>query len=245
MSPVLSSLDPDDFSPVGQYLERGEYNPNILDEGTEWVRLEDDMTHQQHSQEIFRCGTIYLLAQTLNILGLKDLALRKLKALAKQQPGHPLAILCVVDAVFESGDEDLRDFLVQYLADNYWTVVLAEPKKFAELMQADDKLSGGIFGLLSGKASTSSTTTAQSTGNDNAKAEPDLEAKVDTGIESNDLGLGIKAHIGLGGQARHALDQPVESELVLTEEEEEWMREEEDPATKDRMMKTTQQQRQS
>ncbi len=150
MSPLLSSLDSHDFFPVGQYLERGEYNPNILDEGTEWVRLEDDMNHQQHGQEVVRCGTIYSLAQTLELPGLQDLAFRKLKALAKQESYHPLAILCVVDVVFESGDEDIRDYLVHYLADNYWNIVLAEAKKCAEVMQADHELSKGVFGLLSG-----------------------------------------------------------------------------------------------
>ncbi len=232
MSPLLSSLDPDDFPPVGQYLERGEYNPNILDEGTEWVRLEDDMTHQQCSQEVVRCGTIYSLAQTLEISGLTDLAPRKLKALAKQQPCHPLAILCLVDAVFESGDEDLRDFLVHYLADNYWNVVLAEPKKVAALMQGDDKLSRRIFGLLSGEASASSTTTAQSSGKDNGKAEPDLEAKIDDGLGSiKDLGLEGRFDFSIAGQMRPGMDQPVEPELVLTEEEEKWMREDDDVVT--------------
>lgn len=150
MSPLLSSLDSHDFLPVGQYLERGEYNPNILDEGTEWVRLEDDVTHEQHSMEVVRCGTIYSLAQTLELPGLQDLAFRKLKALGKQEPYHPLAILCVVEVVFENGDENLCDYLVHYLADNYWGIVLAEAKKIAEVMQANSELSKGVFGLLGG-----------------------------------------------------------------------------------------------
>lgn len=152
MSPLLSSLDVNDFFPVGQYLERGEYNPNILDEGTEWVRLEDNLTDDQRGQEVVRCGTIYSIAQQLELLGLQDLAFRKLKALAKQEPYYPFAILCVTDAVFECGSENLREYLMQYLATHYWDIMLAQTQRFAEVMKADDELSQGVFRLLSGVA---------------------------------------------------------------------------------------------
>ncbi len=177
MSPLLSSLNADEFFPVGQYLERGEYNPNILDEGTEWVRLEDGLTDQQRGQEVVRCGTIYSLAQTLELPGLQDLAFRKLRALAKQELYHPLAILCVVEMVFESGNEDLRDYLVHYLANNYWSIVLAETEKSAEVLQAYEELSKGIFRLLGGISPLEWT---------NAKIEEEQEVKVESQTDSTD-----------------------------------------------------------
>ena len=152
MSPMLSNLDPNDFYPVGQYLERGEYDPNLLDENTEWVRFERELTSYARSQEVVRCGTIYLIAQRLELPGLQALAFRKLKVLAKHESYQPLAILCVIEVVFASGKEDLRQYLVHYLADNYWDIVLAETKKAAEVMQKNDELAKGVFGLLCGFA---------------------------------------------------------------------------------------------
>ena len=101
MSPMLSNLNVDDFLPVGQYLERGEYDSNILDEGTEYVRLEMELIEPERGAEVVRCATIYSIAQIFELPGLQTLAFRKLKALAKLEPHQPFAILCVVDLGFE------------------------------------------------------------------------------------------------------------------------------------------------
>ena len=152
MSPMLSDLNADDFLPIGQYLERGEYDPNILDEGTEWVRLEKDLAGPERGAEVIRCATIYSTAQMLQLPGLQALAFRKLEALAKWEPHQPFAILCVVDLVFEKGNDDLRQYLMQYLAKHYWDLILAETVKISEMMQANKKLAWGVHGLLSKQA---------------------------------------------------------------------------------------------
>ena len=150
MSPMLSTLKPGDFLPVGQYLERGEYDPNLLDEGTDWVRFERDLTESARGQEVVRCGTIYSTAQQLQLPKLQDLAFRKLRVLAKNRLHQPFAILCVIKSTFANGKEDLRQYLVHYLADNYWDIVIAETRKIAEVMQDDEDLARGVFGLLGG-----------------------------------------------------------------------------------------------
>ena len=150
MSPMLSLMKPDDFLPVGQYLERNEYDPNLLDEGTEWVRFERNFTEIARGQEVVRCGTIYSSAQQFGLPKLQDLAFRKLKALAKNEAYQPHAILCVIESTFASGKEDLRQYLVHYLAENYWDVVLAETGKAAKVMQGDKDLAKSVFGLLGG-----------------------------------------------------------------------------------------------
>ena len=148
MSPILSHLHKDDFLPVAQYLERGEYNPNILDEGTDWVRLEKDISGHDAGEEVVRCAIIYNMAHTLELPGLQDLAFRKLKSLAKNVPHSPLAILCVVEHAFQEARADLREYLVGYLAEHFWTLVTAEPAKSAQVMEADGELASGVFGLL-------------------------------------------------------------------------------------------------
>ncbi|KAK4693831.1 hypothetical protein P7C71_g3633, partial [Lecanoromycetidae sp. Uapishka_2] len=150
MSPILSQLDRNDFLPIGQYLTRREYDPNILDEGTEFVRLEVVWSGPERGAEVIRCGMIYNNAQMLELPGLQDLAFRKLRALEKQGPHQAFAILAAVDMVFDKADEDLRQYLVKYIADHYWDLVLAETGKIAEIMNENEELTQRVFGLLSG-----------------------------------------------------------------------------------------------
>lgn len=230
-------MNAQDFLPIGQYLERGEYNPNILDEGTEWVRLEDDTAHRQPSQEVVRCGTIYSLAQILELPGLQDLAFRKLKALAKQEPYQPCAILSVIERIFGTGDEDVRDYLVYYLAQQYWDIVLAEPVKVAEVMKANEDLSKGAFGLLSGVNSMKSMGAKVEEGEvkreNNANVKREISPIMTTPVSSQTLGgenpeaaseLEAKADSKLEGDVGAEPKQPpAVQELILTAEEEKWL----------------------
>ncbi|KAL6718798.1 hypothetical protein ACLMJK_003032 [Lecanora helva] len=152
MSPTLSGLEKADFFPIGHYLERGEYEPELLDDETEGIRFEQDLTECQCKQEVIRCGKVYLVAQDLEMPGLQDLTFRKLKALGKCEPHHPLAILCVVEMVFQIGTEDLKEYLLHYLADNFWRIVMAETEKAAQILQNDEELAQGVFKALTGAA---------------------------------------------------------------------------------------------
>ena len=148
MSPLLSSLDAEDFQPVGEYIDRREYHPNILDDGTAHVRLEGDLSPEALRREVVRCGTVYQLAIILDISGLQDLAFRKLKALA---PHHQaLEILTVVETLFEFASPDIRQYLTQHVAEQYWTIVLEETKTMVEVMRSHEDFGKGVFRILSG-----------------------------------------------------------------------------------------------
>lgn len=148
MSPMLSSIGATDFQPVGEYIDRREYHPNILDDGTVHVRLEDDLGPDLLRSQVVRCGTVYQVAKMLEMPGLEDLAFRKLQALA---PHHrPLEMLAVTERLFGIGGADVRRYLTEHVASHFWSLVLAETEKTAELMGADGDLAKGVFGLLSG-----------------------------------------------------------------------------------------------
>ena len=148
MSPLLSSIDANDFRPVGEYIDRREYHPNILDDGTVHVRLEGDLSPENIRQEVLRCGTIYQLAQMLEMPGLQHLVFRKLKALART----PLKeILVVVELVFQVGGPEIREFLTRHVAEHYWDLVLVETERMVEVMSANEELAKGVFGILSGQ----------------------------------------------------------------------------------------------
>ena len=150
MAPILSQRNKIDFFPVGQYLERGEYDPNILDEGTDWVRLVTNVSGQDAGKEVIRCATIYDIAGKLEIAGLHDLVFRKLKALAKNEPHQPSAILCAVDIVFKNARPNMRQYLVEYLAEQFWNLMTEESQHLAGVMKGDDELRKKVCGLLAG-----------------------------------------------------------------------------------------------
>ena len=150
MAPILSQVKKIDFLPVGQYLERGEYDPNLLDEGTDWVRLVTNVSGQDAGAEVMRCATIYDTAQMLEIAGLQDLAFRKLKALAKIEPHQPSAILCAVDIVFKKAQPNMKQYLVEYLADQFWDLMTEENRLLAGVMKGNDELRKKVCGLLAG-----------------------------------------------------------------------------------------------
>ena len=149
MSPMLSSLAANDFKPIGEYIDRGEYRPNILDDGTVHVRLEGDLNPEMLRVEVVRCGIIYQIAEILEMPGLQDLAFRKLKAL---QPYHqPLEILTVIELLYDIGSPELRQYLTQHVADGFWNLVRAEHGKMEEVMRANEELARGVFWKMCGK----------------------------------------------------------------------------------------------
>ena len=151
MHPTLSELDEDKFMPVGQYLMRGEYDPNIVDEGTEWVRLETIRGVQDDvSGEAIRSGIIYETARTLEMPGLQDLAFRKLKALGQSGPHEQFEILEVVGHVFKNAQPDMQKYLVEYLAEHFWNLVVVANRKLYNVMETDEVLAKRVFGLLAG-----------------------------------------------------------------------------------------------
>lgn len=149
MSPILSSLDANDFQPIGEYIDRGEYRPNILDDGTLHARLEGDLNPEMLRFQVVRCGIIYKVAQMLEIPGLQDLAFRKLKIL--EDDDQALEILTVIELVFEVGSPEICEYLTQRVADHYWRLILAETDQMVEVMVANQDLAKGVFKKLSGQ----------------------------------------------------------------------------------------------
>ena len=147
MSPTLSSLDANDFQPVGEYIDRREYHPNILDDGTAHVRLEGDLSPDMLRHEVVRCGTVYQVALLLAMPGLQDLAFRKLKALAPHH--HPREILTVIELLFDCGGPDVCRYLIEHVAEHYYALVLAETEKLVQVMRANEGLAKDVFGILS------------------------------------------------------------------------------------------------
>ena len=149
MSPMLSLLKADEFKPIGEYIERREYDPNIVNDGTVHVRLEGGLDPEMLGDQIVRCGTIYELAKKLEMPGLQDLAFRKLKAL--EPHFKPLQILTVLEVLFDIGSKAIRQYLTRFVANHYYMLVLEETEKIVEIMWTKEDLAKGVFEILSGR----------------------------------------------------------------------------------------------
>ena len=180
-SPMLSALDADDFQPIGEYIDRREYHPNIMDDGTIHVRLEGDLNPEMLRYQTVRCSKIYQVAQMLEMPGLQDLAFRKLKALESQY--RALEILTVIDSLFEIGSAEIRQYLTQYVADNFYTLILAETEQTVGVMTAHENLARGVYEKLSGKADGIKTEAMKEEGKEDTEKgisdEPNKNEKVD------------------------------------------------------------------
>lgn len=223
MSPMLSSLDADAFRPVGEYLDRREYHPNILDEGTAHVRLEGDLTPDLLSYQVLRCGTVYQVAQMLEMPGLQDLAFRKLKALTPHY--QALEILTVIELLFDISSPDIRQYLTQYVADNYWNLVLTETKKMVEVMAANEDLATAVFGKLSVKKEEIKEDDVKGEGEEEAKEQGALgekpkkdevdETKVDDAKEEGSMAQENKGEPGIQPSQKERTNETI----TQTEEE--------------------------
>ena len=149
MSPVLYSLTKEQFEPIAHFLQRQEYSPNLLDDGTDYARLERTFTSKGRGQEIERSGMIHALAKQFEIEGLQKLSFKKLKTLAISSEAFPIvSILNVIHDVYNVASPDLQDFLVQYLAQRFWDFVDFETQKTKRIMQSMYKVAEGVYAAL-------------------------------------------------------------------------------------------------
>ncbi|EGC43517.1 conserved hypothetical protein [Histoplasma capsulatum var. duboisii H88] len=93
--PILDNTSHADFAVLLSFLEIGEYTPQLITSRKSHHHLENKpstsrnrgitfyleglVTHEEHENEVLRCGYIYTLAQTFEIPALQALVLRKLR----------------------------------------------------------------------------------------------------------------------------------------------------------------------
>ena len=158
MDPVLSKINSVDFAAVAEYLERGEYTPNLMNGDTAYAYLENTATDDEIRVETLRCGIVYCIGAKLDLLDLQLLAGKKLRALGPHLRSSIDEILGVVNLIFEhgdaEGDDKIREWIIAQLAQRFSEFMRAETEKFLELLEGQKLLAEGVFGLLSGLRAT-------------------------------------------------------------------------------------------
>ena len=147
MSPLLLGMDPLDFKPIAEYLDHSEYRPNLLDEYTDYARLENIETEEERSLIVVQCGILYGLARQIQLPGLQDLVFRKLKALAS----YPvLELLQITNLMYRGGPpaREVQEFLVNYIAEHFYTIWESESERLLETMRGNSNLALRVYQRL-------------------------------------------------------------------------------------------------
>ena len=156
MNPALAKMRASDFEAVSEFLHRGEYRPNLLNADTPFVRLEKRSARleQNNNHEIHRCGVIYCIAWKLELLGLQDLAVKKLKVLEPYFSKSKGEILGVVELVYENGgaekDKVFDEWMVERLAEWFRDLMRGNTLKFLDVLDKHKRLAKRVFGILAG-----------------------------------------------------------------------------------------------
>lgn len=184
MSPVLSDLDANDFGPVAEYLARREYAPYILCDHTDFARLERINTLADSNHEVARCAMIYTMAKRLEIPSLQHLVFRKLKALTSTEPQTLVAILVVLEAVFEVVTPDMRDFLTRYVAAHFWSLIEKDVAGMSNILQDNADLQRGVFTIMAGLDTPETSVKEELADQVQTQKEVEVKIKEEPGIES-------------------------------------------------------------
>ncbi|MCJ1396861.1 hypothetical protein MMC11_000051 [Xylographa trunciseda] len=150
MSPVLADLLPSQFESVAEYLDHGEYKPNLLDEGSDYARLEKVETADQNFEAVIQCGQLYTMSGQLQLPGLQNLVVRKFKALLPYSAEDFLLITKLFYCFGQPSDESLHDFIVNYAVEHFYELWDAASKIFMELLTYHVSLARDIFRKLGG-----------------------------------------------------------------------------------------------
>ena len=120
MSPVLADLLPAHFESVAEYLDHGEYKPNLLDEGSDYARLEKVENTDQSFEAIIQCGQLYTMSGRLELPELQNLVIRKFKALRPYSAEDFLLVTKLFYCFGQPSDLSLHDFIISYAVEHFY-----------------------------------------------------------------------------------------------------------------------------
>ncbi|MCJ1282514.1 hypothetical protein MMC26_001837 [Xylographa opegraphella] len=152
MSPILADLLSAHFESVVEYLDHGEYKPNLLDESSDYARLERVETADQSFEAIVKCGRLYTMSARLELPGLQNLVIRKFMALRPYSAEDFLLITKLFYSVGQPSDRGLHDFVVSYAVEHFYELWSGASETFRDLLAFHPSLARDIFRKLGGLA---------------------------------------------------------------------------------------------
>ncbi len=149
MNPDLMVLEENDFQAIEQYLKTSDYHPYLINDGAGQAHLAG-LTNTKERQkagaiELIRCGRLYCMAGFFQLPNLQGLILRKLKAIKAYAAGPILETTKFVFENLTDPEDELRKYLVNFVAENFKSLNLKDPKAFWETLDASDELHIAVF----------------------------------------------------------------------------------------------------
>ncbi|KAL8674170.1 MAG: hypothetical protein Q9168_001421 [Polycauliona sp. 1 TL-2023] len=178
-SPSLSAISAEDFRPVAEFVDSGEYHPYIIDAGTERAHLNGISNVQDKKTEVLKCGVVYTLARQFNLPKLQTLVISKLRTL-KPYPAEELITMTKLAFGSGLGEGDRLDkLLVTYIADHYFDISAEATGLFNKLLKDNLDLKSQVFATMAGSTRMESTVKGK---------EPKIEAvtRMGGGIEEDE-----------------------------------------------------------
>ncbi|KAL8998088.1 MAG: hypothetical protein Q9169_002781 [Polycauliona sp. 2 TL-2023] len=149
-SPWLSTISADDFRPVAEFVESGEYHPYIIDAGTERAHLTGISNVQDKEVEILKCGVIYTLACQFEMPKLQALVISKLKTLEPYPAEEFIAMSNLAFGSDLNEEDGLDKLIVSYIADNFFDLVAQATQSFNKLLTANGNLMTQVCAMKAG-----------------------------------------------------------------------------------------------
>lgn len=146
---VLSNLTVDEFLPIAQFLESGEYDPELLE--TKPPHLKGVRSEGQHEAAALAAGALWNRAKDLEFTDMMVLVKRKIEA---QWPLAPDVLLMFTRLVFfteikESRVEmELRDLVKRDIGARFFELLECESLALARLLRAEPEITGALGGWL-------------------------------------------------------------------------------------------------
>lgn len=168
MTPWLTAISADDFRPIADFVESGEYHPYIIDAGTDRAHLAGVSNVQDKKTEVLRCGAVYTLARQFNMPKLQALVISKFRTL---QPYPAEELIAMTELAFGSGlseEDGLDKLVVSYIAVSYLSLAVspsltdpsnqghyfdlstAATSQFNKLLTANSHLRNQVFTMMTG-----------------------------------------------------------------------------------------------
>ncbi|KAL8643839.1 MAG: hypothetical protein Q9226_008089 [Calogaya cf. arnoldii] len=150
-TPWLSAISGDDFRPVAEFVESGEYHPYIIDAGTDRAHLAGVSKVQDQKMELLRCGVVYTLARQFKMPKLQALVISKLKTLEPYPAEELIAITALAFGSGLGGEDGLDKLVVDYIVDHYYSLANEATSRFTQLLRDNGDLSNQVFAMMASK----------------------------------------------------------------------------------------------
>lgn len=145
-----SDIQREDFAPIGEYLQRKDFTPRLIDSDTR-PRIEKVILPEEKDDAAKRIAMTYRTASKIQFADVQLLCVDKLKVLYPLSPQNLLIVVMIINKSEAWGcdaEVEVREWLVDHLVQHFWSLVEFEHKNLMKVMMDNETLSQSVFQKL-------------------------------------------------------------------------------------------------